>query len=179
MISSQDIKVYRIPRWNELPDLDLYMDQVISVLEKNLSVFSNDDKASFITPTMINNYVKQKLVSPPTNKKYGRGHIVSFYIISLMKQIMPISEINAVITLVVGSLGEENGYNFFCNIFESTLKEIFVGEKTEFEVPDNNEVYEIISSISLAYANMLYARTLLSKYTEEDESKKEKKEKKK
>ena len=175
MISAESIKEYRIPRWNELPDLELYMDQVISVLEKNLAVFKTNEKTVFITPTMINNYVKQKLVAPPKNKKYSKGHIASFYIITLMKQIMSISEINTAITTVVEKMGEEEGYDLFCGIFEESLKLIFLGEEKNIIRDENDEAYEIMSSISLAYANMLYARTLLCKYIPEVEIKKEKK----
>jgi len=55
------LKEYHLPTWDELPTIELYMDQVIILLSNYLGIFSavsNDDK--IITPTMINNYVKQK-----------------------------------------------------------------------------------------------------------------------
>ena len=58
-----------ISRWEEIPDFPLYIDQVVSIIEKSLSFLKNDNDA-IITKTMINNYVKRKLVKAPIKKKY-------------------------------------------------------------------------------------------------------------
>lgn len=63
------LKEFQLPTWDELPIIDLYMDQVMILLSKHLSIFSavsNDDK--IITHTMINNYVKQKIIPAPIKK---------------------------------------------------------------------------------------------------------------
>ena len=57
----------KIPKWNELPELDLYMDQVIVLMEKHLNASKKD---KLITPSMINNYVKLGIVPPPIKKQY-------------------------------------------------------------------------------------------------------------
>ncbi|WP_288153450.1 DUF1836 domain-containing protein, partial [uncultured Sharpea sp.] len=59
-----------ILRWQELPDFDLYMDQVIGLIEKSLSFLKLNEDDKVVTSTMINNYVKAKLVTPPIKKKY-------------------------------------------------------------------------------------------------------------
>ena len=51
-----------IPRWNELPEIDLYLDQVVNYLEKYLSQYSTNKEDKIITKTMINNYVKQGIM---------------------------------------------------------------------------------------------------------------------
>ena len=50
---------HHLPRWNELPEIDLYLDQVVNYLEKYLGILSSNDDDKIITKTMINNYVKQ------------------------------------------------------------------------------------------------------------------------
>ena len=60
-----------IPHWDALPDLDLYMDQVIAFMEKYLSLFG-DSRDKLITPSMINNYVKLGVLPPPVKKKYNQ-----------------------------------------------------------------------------------------------------------
>ena len=179
MINTEKIKEYHCPRWEELPDLELYMDQVITVLEKHLSVFMENEKTKLITSTMINNYVKQKLVRAPHNKKYDRGHIASFYIITLMKQIMPISMINTAILGVAGELGRKEAYELFCRVFENSLSLIFQGEpKHSFsEEEKDNSAYAIIRSLTLSYSNMLYAEHLLEQYISKEEKPKEKEKK--
>lgn len=57
-----ELESYNMPDWNDLPDIDLYMDQVITYLEKQLSVFSRNDDEKLITPAMINNYVKNEII---------------------------------------------------------------------------------------------------------------------
>ncbi len=180
MISTEDIRSYRCPVWDELPDLDLYMDQVMSVLEKKLHIFIEEDPARAITPTMINNYVKQKMVPPPKNKRYNKRHIASFFIITLLKQVMSMSQISRVIDCVMTEENPEKGYNRFCDIFEASLLTVFFGE--EKADTEKNDTDVMLSSICLAFANKLYAELLLSKLAPEEpkkESKDAQKEKKK
>ena len=54
--------------FEDLPSIDLYMDQVVSVIEKLLSPYFNDT-TKLITPSIINNYVKLNIIPPPTKKE--------------------------------------------------------------------------------------------------------------
>ncbi|MBR4881246.1 MAG: DUF1836 domain-containing protein [Clostridia bacterium] len=161
MISSDAIKAYRCPRWEELPDLELYMDQVISVLNKNLKIFIDEDPAKSVTSTMINNYVKQKLVRAPKNKRYDREHIANIYVITLMKQLLSLSEIQSAIACVREEYSPKDAYNRFCEIFEQSLVSVFFDEKIDSTRTEYTEADAIIRSISLAYANILYAGYLV------------------
>ena len=69
-----------IPRWNELPEFELYMDQVIGLAEKNLGALYIDGKG-LLTPSMINNYVKSGVLPPPKNKRYNRTHLAILMIV--------------------------------------------------------------------------------------------------
>ena len=56
-----DVTSFHIPRWNELPELDLYMDQVTTLMDKKLrSVTRYPQEDKILTKTMINNYVKNE-----------------------------------------------------------------------------------------------------------------------
>ena len=61
-VFARQLKTCHLPRWEELPDFDLYMDQVISLIERYLNIL-DDGKERIITSAMINNYVKLKLAS--------------------------------------------------------------------------------------------------------------------
>ena len=67
---------HHLPRWNELPEIDLYLDQVVNYLEKYLGILSSNDDDKIITKTMINNYAKGKLLMPIENKKYSKEHLI-------------------------------------------------------------------------------------------------------
>ena len=87
---------YRIPRWNELPEIELYMDQVIALMEKYLGVFYDEENKT-ITPSIINNYVKLGLVPPPVKKRYSKIHLAYLLIICILKQVMPINVVMKII----------------------------------------------------------------------------------
>ena len=92
------LKEYHLPTWDELPTIELYMDQVIILLSKYLGIFSavsNDDR--MITPTMINNYVKQKIIPAPVKKKYSKMHLAYLIIVCILKQTLSISMISKII----------------------------------------------------------------------------------
>lgn len=78
---------FRLPDWNELPKIALYMDQVIGLINQYLGFFVYDpSEEKLLTPSMVNNYVKQRLLPPPVRKKYGRKHIALLIMICTMKQ---------------------------------------------------------------------------------------------
>ena len=79
----------RLPAWEELPDLALYMDQVLSLTARYLP--GGADKA--LTAAMVNNYVKQKVLPPPVSKRYDRSHIAALMMLCILKSIMPIADI--------------------------------------------------------------------------------------
>lgn len=65
---AEDLKELRLPRWEELPELELYMDQVITLVDRYLSPLMEDEKHQLLSSAMVNNYVKHKLVPPPVKK---------------------------------------------------------------------------------------------------------------
>ena len=71
-----DIAQYHCLRWAELPDLALYMDQVLTILEKQLCLIACGPEDKNLTSTMINNYVKHKVIPAPIKKKYGKSAIL-------------------------------------------------------------------------------------------------------
>ncbi len=81
----------------EFPNIDLYMDQVTTFMNTHLSnsKIKSDDK--ILTKTMINNYAKNNLLPPPVKKKYSKEHIIVLTFIYYFKNILSISEIQAML----------------------------------------------------------------------------------
>ena len=113
---------YFIPRWEQLPQIALYMDQVLLVLGETLQPFSADD-SPMVTAAMINNYVKMKLTPPPEKKKYTREHLAWFLLICLMKKVFSMQEIAALKERMLQAGGLQDGYNRFCEELELRLQE--------------------------------------------------------
>ena len=112
----------QIPRWEQLPQIALYMDQILLVLGEILAPLSTEDNP-MVTATMINNYVKMKLTPPPEKKKYTREHLAWFLLICLMKQVFSMQEIAALKARLLEQESLQQGYNRFCAELELRLQE--------------------------------------------------------
>lgn len=82
----------------DLPNIDLYMDQVTTFMESQLSGCKRSDDDKILTKTMINNYSKNKLLPPSDKKKYSKDHIILLIFIYYLKNFLSISDIKALMT---------------------------------------------------------------------------------
>ena len=87
----------------EIPGIDLYMDQVTTFMENHLSSSKRHPEDKVLTKTMINNYAKNHLLPPPVKKKYSREHILMLTFIYYFKNIMSINDIQ----VLLGPIAEE------------------------------------------------------------------------
>lgn len=129
-ITAEQAGRFHCPRWEELPKLMLYMDQVILVLEETLALFV-EEKEHVVTSTMINNYVKQKVIEPPVQKKYGREQLAQLMIVCLLKRVLSIGEIASFMELMLARFSPQEAYDSFCTALESALAKAFVQEQRE------------------------------------------------
>jgi DNA-binding transcriptional MerR regulator len=84
-------------RLEDIPGIDLYMDQVIQLFENTFSGSKRNEDDKILTKTMINNYAKGKLFFPVKNKKYSKEHIILISLIYQLKGALSIGEIKAVL----------------------------------------------------------------------------------
>ncbi len=105
---------HRLPAWAELPDLELYMDQVVILVSQYLSHLGpmlGEEKP--ITPAMINNYVKMGLLKAPVKKKYRRGHLAGLLMICILKRSLNMSAIQRLIPRELSEAEMETLYESF------------------------------------------------------------------
>lgn len=157
------ISSFHIPRWNELPNLDLYLDQLVTILEKYLKDYIGNKEETIITKTMINNYVKQGLIKPPRKKKYSRLHIATLFVICILKQIYSISDINELIMLAIKTAKFNSAYDQFCDALEKAI--LYTFEGIEYKVPENMTFEQsLLKSVAQSFASKLYVeKTFLHK----------------
>ena len=152
---------FHIPRWNELPDIDLYLDQVVTFIDKYLNnyiktdVENNEDmeykKTTCITKTMINNYVKQNIMEAPIKKKYNKNHIAYLFVICILKQVYSISDIDKLIKLALKDFPIERAYNTFCQALESSVKNTFLGNfdfDNNTSTPQRYLLFNVVQTIA-------------------------------
>lgn len=85
----------------DIPMLDLYMDQVITLFEMKLEEGKRYEKDKLLTKTMINNYVKDKLLMPAKNKRYTPEHLIMMALIYHLKQTLSMNDIKLLLTQTV------------------------------------------------------------------------------
>ena len=84
-------------RPEEIPNIDLYMDQVTTFMDSQLSSTKRYKDDKILTKTMINNYAKNNLLPPPVRKKYSREHVLFLIFIYYFKNILSIKDIETVL----------------------------------------------------------------------------------
>ena len=105
---------YTLPEWDELPYIDLYMDQVISILERYFEIYREAlGEENIITASMINNYVKLGTVPPPVKKRYSRLHMAYLIIIFSLKQTLDMATIQKIIPVETEEADVKKIYNSF------------------------------------------------------------------
>lgn len=92
---------------NEMPEIDLYMDQVIQLFESKLSSLKRNDEEKILTKTMINNYAKGKLLLPIKNKKYTKEHLIIMAFIYNLKGALSINDIKISLDEITENYSEE------------------------------------------------------------------------
>ncbi len=160
-----EVKDFHLPRWNELPNIDLYIDQLVCLLEEYLSGYiknDNEKEDKLITKTMINNYVKQNIIKPPINKKYNKEHMSSLFVIFVLKQVYSINDIKKLIHLAIETSPIEQAYNRFCSELEKAIRIVFAGKNYLKNSKLSEEQY-ILRNVVQSFANKLYVQKIYLK----------------
>lgn len=83
---------------NDIPNIDLYMDQVTTFMESHLGNLKRSPDDKVLTKTMINNYAKNHLLPSPDKKKYSRNHMILLTFIYYFKNVLPINDIKTLMS---------------------------------------------------------------------------------
>ncbi len=105
----------------EIPNIDLYMDQVTTFMEEHLAASKRHTEDKILTKTMINNYAKNHLLPPPVKKKYSREHLLLLTFIYYFKNILSINDIQVLLTpLTEKYFSQEDGIQL-TDIYEDIM----------------------------------------------------------
>lgn len=117
-------------RPEDIPDIELYMDQVTTFMGSRLkSSTRNPEEDKILTKTMINNYAKNDLLPPPIKKKYSKEHVLVLIFIYYYKGIMSINDIQTILKPITDEFFSKNdGFKL-----EDVYNEVFSLEQEEVE----------------------------------------------
>lgn len=118
-------------RPEDLPNIDLYMDQVTTFMEESLRSTKRYEEDKILTKTMINNYAKNNLLPPPVKKKYSREHVLVMIFIYYFKNILSIKDIETLLApLTEKYFDRKDGLSFtdiyrnICDLEKSRIKDL-------------------------------------------------------
>ena len=139
--------------WDELPDIEVYMDQVITLINRHIGGMTPDGD-TLITSSMINNYVKNGILPCPVKKRYSRTHLSRLIIICILKPVLPITAIGTLIDSLLKTRTEEEVLNFFCEHYKETFCATAknLSRYTQNTAKSENEVMEILSLAAMQSA---------------------------
>lgn len=119
VITKSDLKT------QDIPSLDLYMDQIMTLFETNLQNNKRYEDDKLLTKTMINNYSKAGVIKPVKGKKYTKEQIIGMLLIYNLKNTITIQEIKSILTPVYENDNNlEDIYNRFIEIKEEETNKI-------------------------------------------------------
>ena len=161
---SDGILAFHCPRWNELPSIELYMDQVVKIIEDSLVALDFTNETRAITRTMINNYVKQRLITAPVRKKYRKGQLAMLIVISTLKRCFSISEISDMTTIILKKYENQAAYDLFCSELENALHAAFIPDYTPQSQDDGSPEFNTVKAVMKAFSNKIYAQNVVSEF---------------
>jgi hypothetical protein len=168
LTSSVEIKV------NDIPDIDLYMDQVTTFIENKLGDEKRDKKDKLLTKTMINNYSKAKILTPSKNKRYNKQQMIQLILIYYLKQVLSIGDIHDLFKPLFENEGKDKNlindiYNSFLSFKKDSMKSasnmleemtaVIADSTDNKEVQENEDVQMLLTVLMLAAQAQACKRT--------------------
>lgn len=148
----KNMREYKLPRYTELPNVGLYLEQVVKYVNDKLSPLDVT-----VTPSMVSNYVKKGYISRPVKKQYYADHIAYVMFIVLAKQVISMESIAALFELQKSTYDLSVAYNYFCNELENMLQYIFeVNDKPQEVLVDAPFAKKTLRSLVIALSHIIY-----------------------
>ena len=140
-----------------LPDIPLYMDQVVAYLRRQLITF---DEGDGLTSAMINNYIKDGLVPRANGKKYDQEHLAYLTAISAMKQVLSVREMRTLIAIGQEGRNSKRLYDFFWQTLDEALNE--TAARLD-ETTSDHDLPKLVLALALrSYVDGLACRRVLA-----------------
>lgn len=112
---------YHLPRYYEIPNVGLYLEQTTKYIEEYLEPFHDLS----ITGSMISNYVKKGLIANPIKKQYYRDQIAYLLFTAFAKSVLSLDNVGLLFEMQKKVYTPEKAYDYFCEEFENVLQYVF------------------------------------------------------
>lgn len=157
-----NLKDIHFRRYDELPDVSLYIDQLLTALDDMIKPFEQLYDKKLLTKSMVNNYVKHSVVSPPENKRYGKKQLAQLLTIALFKQVFSIEEIMLLFKIKRMHYDTAVAYDYLIEEIELALQFSYLdGKALPKHATIETEQTKLIRAMVLALTSKLYVKLQL------------------
>lgn len=155
---ADSIKDFRLPRYSEIPNVGLYLEQVTKYISVHLEPLGEFT----LTPSMISNYVKKGLIANPVRKQYGRDQIAYLFFIAVAKSVLSLDALTGFIKLQQRTYTIQKAYDYFAAEFENLLFFSFELKDTMDVVgEDNTDERRLLYTCIVAAVQKIYLEKCL------------------
>ena len=155
---ARSVQNFRLPRYDELPTVGLYLDQVAKYISEHLSPLEDCS----LTPSMISNYVKKHLIDSPVKKQYSRDQLAYLFFIALAKSVLSLDALKGFIGLQKQTYPLPRAYDYLCGEFENLLLYTFeVKDVMDNVGHDNTDEKRLLYSCIVAITQKIYLEKCL------------------
>ena len=155
-------------KWEDIPDIDLYMDQVLSYMPRQHAGLELDEN---LTAAMVNNYIKKGLLPRAKGKKYNRQHIAYLTAICLLKQVLSVTDTGELLKARIEDGEVRDFYEGYIEVMDEEFKKVSASLK---ETRDKAQLSEAALRLAVSsYAQKLACEQMLKELEErikEDEA---------
>jgi hypothetical protein len=116
-------KQFELPLWEDLPELDLYMDQIMIYFRTQFAYLNEEEIKRWMSPAMINNYVKKDLLTRPNNKKYNKEQLSGLMQIAALKTILSIEDIGHMFTAMASIAAPQSRHDDFAKTLAGSVQD--------------------------------------------------------
>ena len=149
------IEQFRMPRYREIPDVGLYLDQTVKYVNRYLAPLGCME----ITSSMVSNYVKKGYISNPVRKQYDADQIAYLFFITVAKSVLSMENIARLFEMQKSAYTAEVAYDFFCMELENMLQYTF-GLKESLDVvgtpEERTDAKTMLRSTIIAITHIIY-----------------------
>lgn len=162
---AESLKTFRLPRYNEIPSVGLYLEQATKYIGEYLAPLGEYT----LTPSMISNYVKKGLISNPVKKQYSRDQLAYLFFIAMAKSVLSLDALTGFIRLQQQTYPLPRAYDYFCDQFEALLRFSFeITDTIEMVGEDNTDEKRLLFTCIAAAVQKVYLEKCLEAIANEE-----------
>ncbi len=150
---ARKVKDFRLPRYDELPDMGLYLEQVTKYINGYIVPLGLPE----LTLSMVSNYVKKGVIAPPVKKQYYAEQIGYLIFVSVAKSVISIDSIIYMIKMQRATYDTRTAYEYFCGELENMLHYICdLKDKLDNIGVTNTEEKTMFRSVIIAVSHIIF-----------------------